>query len=55
MLIYVQFKDEHREVIVASFSCAQDPQVFPNQGTVNSDDPRYIAFVATLPGQAFPS
>ncbi|SFO51519.1 hypothetical protein SAMN05216567_10131 [Variovorax sp. OK605] len=49
MLIFVQFKDARQEVIVASFSCEQDAGVFPNQGTVNSDDPRYLAFAATLP------
>lgn len=52
MLIFVQFKDARQEVIVASFSCEQDAGVFPNQGTVNSEDPRYLAFAATLPAQS---
>lgn len=51
---HVQFKDARREVIVASFSCEQDPDVFPNQGTVNNDDPRYLAFADTLPMNPLP-
>jgi hypothetical protein len=55
MHIFVQFKDADQEVVVASFSSEQDPETFPHQGTVNGDDPRYLAFVATLPETPFPA
>jgi len=54
MLIHVQFKDARQEVVVASFLCPQDPDVFPYQGTVDSEDSRYLAFAATLPAPSFP-
>jgi hypothetical protein len=44
MKIQVQFKDETKAVIVAAFGCSQDPEVFPNQGEVDNDDPRYLEF-----------
>jgi hypothetical protein len=44
MLINVQFADAQQAMVVASFSCAQDPGVFPHQGTLDPGDPRYLAF-----------
>lgn len=43
-MTHVQFNDGTKTVIVASFGCPQDPEVFPNQGEVDNDDPRYLAF-----------
>jgi hypothetical protein len=50
---FIQFEDDTETVVIASFSCPQDPDVFPNQGAVESDDPRYLAFEATLPKTPF--
>ncbi|OWS76287.1 hypothetical protein CBW22_07440 [Pantoea sp. VS1] len=41
MDIYVQFSDEKQTLIVSIFSCAQDPEIWPNQGIVDESDPRY--------------
>lgn len=43
--VFVQFSDSTQKTIIAAFSCAQDPDVYTNQGTVDSSDARYIAFV----------
>lgn len=43
-MTHVQFSDETKTVILALFGCPQDSEVFPNQGEVDSDDPRYLAF-----------
>lgn len=48
MKVHVQFADSNEEVIIASFGCEQDPNVYPNLGEVEGDDPRYVAFEATL-------
>lgn len=48
-LLYVQFTDGGEDVIQSIFSCPQDPNVWPNQGTVYSDDARYEAFYDALP------
>lgn len=44
MVIYVQFKDESEAEIVSVFCGPQDPEVHSNQGVVDEDDPRYLAF-----------
>lgn len=46
---FVQFKDSAMKEIVAIFSCAQDPEQFPNQGSVPENDQRYIDFMALHP------
>lgn len=43
MGIFVQFDDEKEERILSIFDCPQDPAVWPNQGTVEADDPRYLS------------
>jgi hypothetical protein len=42
---YVQFTDSTETTIVSVFGSPQDQTVFPNQGTVEDDDPRYLAFM----------
>lgn len=44
MNVYVQFTDNTDTEILAVFSCPQDPDVYPNQATIDDSDPRYIAF-----------
>lgn len=41
----VQFLDSTEKVIVAIFAGPQDPTAWPNQGKVDSSDPRYVAFI----------
>lgn len=53
MQVFVQFADDTEEVVIASFSCAQDPADYPHQGVVDAGDPRYVAFESTLPKTAF--
>jgi hypothetical protein len=43
--LYVQFSDVAQEVITSVFSNPQDVAYYPNQGVVQEDDPRYLAFV----------
>lgn len=47
-IIHVQFSDAKEDVVIASFSCHQDDSLYTNQGQIQSDDPRYIAFVDQL-------
>lgn len=42
--IYVQFADATDASIVSQFSCPQDPDIWPNQGTVESNDPRWKTY-----------
>lgn len=42
--MYVQFSDDKKEII-SVFAGPQDPEVWSNQGEVEEDDPRYIAFM----------
>ncbi len=51
--VFVQFADSGATVVVGVFGCAQDPVAFPNQGNIDSSDPRYQAYVnpaSTLTG-----
>lgn len=53
MSIDVQFSDATQTKIIASFGCPQDPDIYPNQATLDSEDARYQAFVnpaSTLAG-----
>lgn len=45
MMVFVQFKDPSKEVVVAIFSCAQDPEVWPIVEEVSDNDPRYLEFM----------
>ncbi|SOY56875.1 hypothetical protein [Cupriavidus taiwanensis] len=49
MTIHVQFSDEQQAVIVSCFNTSQDPEYWPNQGVVTSDDPRWHAYYESLP------
>lgn len=42
--LYCQFSDGTEKSIVSVFSCPQDPEYWPNQGEVKSDDSRYAAY-----------
>lgn len=42
--INVQFTDSKKTAICAYFGAPQDPDVYPNLGTVNTADARYVAF-----------
>ena len=44
--MYVQFSDNTETTIVSVFANPQDPETFPNQGTVEETDARYVAFLA---------
>ena len=46
---YVQFSDSQETKIVTVFGCPQDPVYWPNQGTVEDDDPRYLEFLNPQP------
>lgn len=50
--MYVQFKDVAATAIIAVFSCAQDPAIYPNQATIDSTDSRYKAYFLSLPSAA---
>ncbi|VVO42189.1 hypothetical protein PS712_05983 [Pseudomonas fluorescens] len=45
MIKYVQFVDESRTQIQGEFGNSQDREVYPNQGEVEDDDPRYLEFI----------
>lgn len=47
--MFVQFSDEAQARIQAVFAEPQWPDVYPNQGEVDQDDPRYVAFIQGLP------
>lgn len=42
--IYVQFSDDTATTIISCFSCPQDPEVWPNQGAVESNDSRWKTY-----------
>lgn len=50
--IFIQFSDATGATIVSWFTAPQDAQAFPNQGEVAEDDPRWIAYLKTLPETA---
>ena len=43
-LLYVQFADDTEEVIISYFGSPNDPEVWPNQGTVEQSDPRWKTY-----------
>ncbi|WP_448647201.1 phage tail protein [Pseudomonas mohnii] len=47
--MFVQFSDESQTKVISIFGCPQDEAVWPNQGEVDEDDPRYLAFHPVLP------
>ena len=44
--IFVQFKDSSQSEVSSIFGCPQYPEACPNQGVIDENDPRYLAFVA---------
>ena len=42
--IHVQYADASEAQIIAIYSAPQDPDVYPNQGEMPSDDVRYVAY-----------
>ncbi len=42
---YVQFSNETHTAVVGVFAGPQDPEVWPNMGEVEDDDPRHIAYL----------
>ncbi|HDR9497030.1 TPA: hypothetical protein QDC06_000215 [Burkholderia cepacia] len=53
--MFVAFKDASEAKIIASFSCAQDVNVWPYQGTVLTTDSRWTAYSALFPSGTFTS
>lgn len=49
MNVHVQFSDSDQTKIVAEFGCPQDPEVYPNQASIDSSDARYKAFINPVP------
>lgn len=47
--MFVQFSDSSETTITSVFGCSQDPDFYPNQGTVETDDERYMAYLASIP------
>ncbi|QAY85410.1 tail fiber assembly protein [Pseudomonas arsenicoxydans] len=45
----VQFADASEEVVVSVFAGPQDPNEYENQGEIEDEDPRYIAFISPQP------
>lgn len=43
--MFVQFTDKTRKIVGSVFEEPQDEQLFPFQGEVEKDDPRYVAFI----------
>ncbi|MFJ4605020.1 hypothetical protein [Pseudomonas atacamensis] len=42
--MFVQFEDESLQKVVAVFGCSQDAELYPNQGEIEWDDPRFVAY-----------
>ena len=50
----VQFSDSTDSFVISVFGCPQDSKAYPNQGQIDSNDPRYQAFInptSTVGGQ----
>jgi hypothetical protein len=43
--MYVQFTDDSQQTILGVFTDPQNPDEYPNQGEVEEDDQRYLAFI----------
>lgn len=48
MEVYVDFTDSDCSVVKSVFANAQDDTLFPNQGFLEDNDPRYLAFLDSL-------
>ncbi|WP_250507678.1 hypothetical protein [Caballeronia sp. GAFFF3] len=47
--VYLQFTDETHTKILSYFTCPQDPEQYPHQGTLETDDPLYRDYYESLP------
>ena len=47
-MIHVNFSNKEKTKIVSYFSCAQDADAYPNQGTVEASDPLWITFYESI-------
>ena len=47
--IYVLFSDETHSVVIANFGAPQDPAVYPNYGTLMTDDERWHTYYYSAP------
>ncbi|MFW5402582.1 hypothetical protein V2A85_23325 [Yersinia sp. 1252 StPb PI] len=45
-MIYVNFRDETKAEIVASFASPQSPEVYKFLGEVEESDPRYMDYLS---------
>lgn len=44
--MFVQFSNDQKTEVVAIFANEQpDKEIYPNQGEIEDDDPRYLTFV----------
>lgn len=44
--VYVVFKNESETEIATAFSAEQDPVAWPDIVEIDSDDPRFVAFLS---------
>lgn len=49
----VQFTDSSQKIIQSYFASEQDPSIYPNLGTVDATDPRWLAFYNQTAGEVF--
>jgi hypothetical protein len=52
--VNVQFSDASKTKIVSAFCGPQDPEFYPNQGEIDSDDARYVSFIAEIRDAGLP-
>lgn len=48
-IVYVLFYDETHTVIQGSFGGPQDPEMYPNYGTMMTDDAKWHTFYYSVP------
>lgn len=47
-MVCVQYSDAEKTKIIAVFSCPQDDEIYPNQGTESKDSPLYQEYLALI-------
>lgn len=47
--INVQFADDSEQLVIAYFSSPQDPEIWPNQGQIDTSDARWESYYDSLP------
>jgi hypothetical protein len=53
--VYVEFSDASKTTIQVVFAGPQDPEVWPNQGEIDTGDPLYKEWYLTQPVNVQPS